>query len=90
MDPLFAVCDSDLPDNMIEITDLDNVYIKVEAQNSIKQELKDFFSFEVPNKQYMPKSRNSMWDGRINLYSGTTGKIYKGLLGHIRAFAKQR
>jgi superfamily II DNA or RNA helicase len=90
MDPLFAVCESDVADNMMEITDVDNVYIKIDCQNSIRQELKDFFSFEVANKKFMPKARNTMWDGRINLYSGTTGKIYKGLLPHVRAFAKQR
>ena len=90
MNPFFAVCESDVPDNMLKITDIDHVHIKVEAQNGITQEISDFFSFESPNKKWDKRFRNKVWDGKIRLFSTKTGKIYKGLLPHIKVFAKQR
>jgi len=53
---------------------------------SEKQELSDFFTFEVPGAKFMPTYRNRIWDGKIRLFSPATGEIYVGLLPHLKKF----
>jgi len=53
---------------------------------SEKQELSDFFTFEVPGAKFMPTYRNRIWDGKIRLFSPATGEIYVGLLPHLLKF----
>ena len=54
--------------------------------DSEKQELNSFFTFEVPGHKFMPMFRNRMWDGKIRLFSPSTGEIYVGLLSYIKKF----
>ena len=51
---------------------------------STKQELTEFFTFEVPGAKFMPQFKNRMWDGKIRLFSPATGQIYVGLLSYIK------
>ena len=55
---------------------------------SQRQEISDFFTFEVPNAKFMPMVRNRMWDGKIRLFSPATGEIYLGLLPYIKEYCK--
>ena len=52
-----------------------DVYLKVEADDSIRRELGEYFTFEVPGFKFMPQYRNRVWDGKIRLYSYATGQI---------------
>jgi superfamily II DNA or RNA helicase len=54
--------------------------------DSSRQELTEFFTFEVPGFKFMPQYRNRMWDGKIRLFSSVTGEIYVGLLEYIKGF----
>jgi len=54
--------------------------------DSTRQELTSYFTFEVPGAKFMPMVRNRMWDGRIRLFSSTSGEIYLGLLPYIKKF----
>jgi len=54
--------------------------------DSERQELSEFFTFEVPGFKFMPMYRNRMWDGKIRLFSPATGEIYVGLLSYIKKF----
>jgi len=51
-----------------------------------KEELSSFFTFEVPGAKFMPQFRNRMWDGKIRLFSPSSGEIYVGLLPYIKKF----
>ena len=53
---------------------------------STVQELTEFFTFEVPGAKFMPTVRNRIWDGKIRLFSPSTGQIYVGLLQYIKKF----
>jgi superfamily II DNA or RNA helicase len=64
------------------------IYLKVEAEPHIHQELFDYFTFEVPGAKFMPQYRSKYWDGKIRLYSTHTGEIYVGLLDKLVAWAK--
>jgi len=65
------------------------IYIKIEAEPHIHQELFDYFTFEVPGAKFMPQYRNKYWDGKIHLYSNHTGEIYAGLLDKVVSWAKK-
>jgi len=51
-----------------------------------KKELTSYFTFEVPGAKFMPMVRNRMWDGKIRLFSPSSGEIYVGLLPYIKKF----
>ena len=61
----------------------DDVYLKIEADEDIRRELGQFFTFEVPGFKFMPQFRNRVWDGKIRLFSYQTGQIYVGLYPYI-------
>ena len=69
------------------ITKKNEVYLVLEEMTvSTRQELTEFFTFEVPGFKFMPMYRNRMWDGKIRLFSPATGEIYVGLLSYIKKF----
>jgi len=65
------------------------IYITIETEPHIKQELCDYFTFEVPGAKFMPQYRSKYWDGKIRLFSPHTGEIYVGLLDKIISWAKK-
>lgn len=65
------------------------IFLKVETEPHINQELFDYFTFEVPGAKFMPQYRSKYWDGKIRLYSNHTGEIYVGLLDKLVAWAKR-
>ena len=72
------------------ISDLNDVYIKVDCERSIAKELSDFFTFTVPNYQFTPAYKKRKWDGKIRLYNTHTRVIYKGLLDYVISFCEDR
>ena len=73
----------------MKIDKKNEVYLQIETEPHIARELSEHFTFEVPGAKFMPAYRNKIWDGKIRLYSITTGKIYVGLLPYIREFCKR-
>jgi len=67
---------------MTKITKKNEVYLQVETEPSTARAISDFFTFEVPGARFMPAYRNRIWDGKIRLFSPSTGELYLGLL-HI-------
>jgi superfamily II DNA or RNA helicase len=67
----------------------DDVYLKIEADDSIRRELGEHFTFEVPGFRFMPQFRNRVWDGKIRLFSYATGQIYVGLYPYILHWCKE-
>jgi len=74
----------------IRITKKNEVYLKVDSEPSIAQELNDHFSFEVPGAKYHPLYKSRMWDGKVRLFSMFTKEIYVGLKDYVEHFAKER
>jgi hypothetical protein len=58
----------------IQIIKVNNTHIKIEAEESIKRELSDYFTFPVPGAKFMPSVRNKYWDGNIRLFAQNTRK----------------
>jgi superfamily II DNA or RNA helicase len=76
--------------DVIKLSKLNEVYIKVECEKSLTQELSDFFTFFVPGYQFMPAYKNRLWDGKIRLYDSRNNTIYHGLVNYIEKFCSER
>ncbi len=73
----------------LTIAKKNEVYLTVDAQPHVQQELSDYCTFDVPGAKFMPQYRNRHWDGKIRLFSTATGEVYVGLLDKIVAWAKK-
>ena len=71
------------------ISKKNEVYLKIQSEPHVLQELSDRFTFEVPNAKFMPQYRRRFWDGKIRLFSTHTGEIYVGLLDKVIAFCEK-
>ena len=75
----------------MHISKKNEVYLILEELSlSQRQELADFFTFEVPNAKFMPIVRKRIWDGKIRLFSPANGEIYVGLLPYIKEYCKTK
>jgi superfamily II DNA or RNA helicase len=72
----------------IYIRKKNETYLEVLAVDCIVMSLSDFFSFFVPDHQFMPKFRMKFWDGKLRLYNRNTGELYVGLLPHLKEYAR--
>lgn len=74
----------------IQIEKVNEVYNKLYCEPGIGYEIKDYFTFKVPNYQFIPAYKNKMWDGNIYLYNPLTCLIYSGLTEHLKDFCEKR
>lgn len=71
---------------MIKIHYYDEVFIRIESDDSTLADLRDWFTFTVEGHRFMPKFRAGLWDGKIVLLS-YQGLLYKGLLDYVIEYA---
>ena len=77
--------------NSITITNLDEVSLRVESEDSgILQEIHEHFSFMAPGYKFMPSYRNKMWDGRIRLFNLRNRVLPLGLKPHLISLCQER
>ena len=75
-----------MPD--LVISKSNEVFLKITTDPHIEYELRDHFTFEVPNAKFMPQYRGRNWNGEIHLFDMRSKKIYVGLLDKIVSFCK--
>ena len=73
---------------MINISKVDEVYIRIDTGDGIARNLYDYFTFEVPGAKFMPAVRKKIWDGKIKLYNLKNHTIYLGLLIPLLKWAR--
>jgi superfamily II DNA or RNA helicase len=67
------------------------VFLQIQAEPHVHQELSDYFTFEVPEAKFLKRNpKYRYWDGTIRLYSPGTGEIYVGLYQQFLLWAKER
>jgi len=76
------------------VTDLvisksNEVFLKINTDPHIEYELRDHFTFEIPNAKFMPQYRGKNWNGEIHLFDMRSKRIYVGLLDKIISFCKK-
>ena len=72
---------------MIKVTKKDDVHILVDTDESISQEICDYFTFEIPGAKFMPLYRKRLWDGKARLFNIYKKELYVGLLPYLKIFA---
>ena len=73
----------------LTIEKVNEVYLKISTEPHIEYELRDRFTFEVPNMKFMPQYRRRHWNGEIHLFDMRTKRIYVGLLDKVVAFCEK-
>ena len=71
------------------ISKANEVFLKVNAEPHIEYELRDHFTFEVPNAKFMPQYRGKNWNGEIHLFDLRSKRIYVGLLDKVISFCQR-
>ena len=74
----------------IIVDKVNDVYIRIDADQSITRELSDYFSFEVPGYKFTPQFRRRVWDGKIRLFSHATGQMYVGLYPYLKDWCNKK
>lgn len=75
---------------IIRVSKLNEVYVKIDCEPSTAYELNDYFTFDVPGAKFMPAYRNKMWDGKIRLFNTMTLTLYTGLIAYLEKFCEAR
>lgn len=71
------------------ISKKNEVYLKIESEPHVYQELADHFSFDIEGAKYMNQYRKRYWDGKIRLFSTHTRELYVGLLDKLISFCRR-
>lgn len=64
---------------MVKFKYVNEVYMYIDAETSVKYEMNDYFKFRVPGYQFMPAFKNRSWDGYIFIYKLNTSLLPIGL-----------
>lgn len=76
--------------NYIDVEFVNHVWCKLQCSETyIDYELRDIFSFKVPNAYFMTSYRNKLWDGYIRLYNLDNKLFYHGLLNSLEKYCKR-
>ena len=75
---------------VIEVTKKDEVFLKINCEAGVAQEICDYFTFTVPGHTFMPAYRMKIWDGKIRLFNIHNRLLYGGLLEYVFIFAEPR
>lgn len=74
--------------DIIKITKVNEVYMKITTAPHIIAELGDYFSFDVPNAKFSPLFKEGKWKGQCKLFNQRSKTIYCGLLKYVEEFCK--
>jgi superfamily II DNA or RNA helicase len=74
----------------IIVNKLNEAFVELVCDESVKAELNDYFSFFAPNYQFSPLYKKKIWNGKIYLYSKKKSHLYGGLLRFLKNFCKER
>lgn len=81
---------SNKADITISYKDAVMLYVDTHDDDGLFFEMREYFTFYVPNYQFMPAYRNKMWDGKYRLLDSRNKTIYAGLLYKLFEFATSR
>ena len=68
----------------------DQTKYKIDCEESVKRELRSYFSFKVPGAEYMPLYKSRIWDGKIKLYEINSSTLPRGLKTYLQKFCEER
>jgi len=74
----------------IFVSKKDESFIQLSCEDSVGQELSDYFAFYVPGFQFTPLFKKGLWDGKVRLYNRRYATLPGGLIGYLQKFAQER
>jgi superfamily II DNA or RNA helicase len=77
-----------VPDK-VTISRHDENLVRIDAKPAILYELRELFSFLVPNYQFTTTFKNHTWDGKKRIFSISTNLLPYGLHWDVRAFCEK-
>jgi superfamily II DNA or RNA helicase len=72
------------------VTKKNEATIQIACDDSVAQELSEYFAFFVPGFQFTPLFKKKMWDGKIRLFDRRYATLPGGLVGYLEKFATDR
>ena len=76
--------------NIITIHMQNHSQMAVLCEPSVRQELSDYFCFDVPGAKFMPIVKRGQWDGKIRLFNMLTCELHVGLYAKLCRFCADR
>ena len=76
--------------DVVTIEYFNEVHMKVISNPGVRQELREYFSYQPEGYQFSPKFKARVWDGYIRMYNPMSPLLYVGLIGYIRKFCEAR
>ena len=76
--------------NKVAVRKYNELYNRLYCDDGVAQELKEFFTFKVPNYQYHILFKKRLWNGDITLFHIRNRLLYAGLLPYVEKFCKER
>lgn len=73
----------------VEIRKVNNVFIQVIADASIRMGMSEHFARYVKGYQFQPKYKARIWDGKIRFFQYQNGFIYCGLIKDVLEYCKE-
>ena len=73
----------------VEIRKVNNVFIQVIADASIRMGMSEHFARYVRGYQFQPKYKAKVWDGKIRFFQYQNGFIYCGLIKDVLEYCKE-
>ena len=73
----------------LKLIQVNNLFYHIEAETSIHWSLREYFSCEIPNKEFNPKFKHGRWNGSISFYHVANHTLPAGLLEPLKGFCKQ-
>ena len=74
---------------VVRVTKKNDLFMKIEAEPYVLQEISDQFTFTVPGSQFHPKVKPKIWDGKIRLFNMWTRELYLGLMAKLFALCER-
>lgn len=63
-----------------------NIYFKIDCDPSQSMELKNYFSYYIPNYWFSPRFKNKVWDGKVSSYNRQSQTLPIGLYPMLKHF----
>lgn len=76
--------------NNLFVSKKNEAAIHITCDDSVAQEISDYFTFFVPGHQFIPLFKRGLWDGKIRLFNRRNATLPGGILGYLHKFAADR
>lgn len=74
---------------MIYISKVNETYLKVDAEISILEQIKDYFTYPVKGAKYSPAYKSGRWDGNVFHFNISRKELYLGLYDSLVEFLEK-